>query len=442
MIVLFSGVPGTLKTSLAGRVAVRLGYAYLPTRAAGSIPTGLPPSVRSQRQSERYTKLGEMARLLSDAGADVVVDGSFTTKASRANFAAIAGRVDVVVSCRCSDQNVRRCRLQSRAQQRFDSEAASAAEMLELEGRFVASAEAEEVDRDDVAAVSDTILKVDTGTGRIEWLGGGATLNGIIGPLIEEMLSEAAPVVDYPSHTRAHFDELAWRYDMSTEWRQHPPLLQSLRVDLQGEKQRVLDVCCGTGLAGAWFAEQGHTVVGIDLAPAMLQRAGARLSLTVLGSAVRLPFIDEHFQLALLRQCLHYVDAARVLSDCHRVLDASGRIVLSATVAPDASSLDFFRDFKSATQPLRLRVYTPEDLDELLRGAGFRVSKRTDLSIRRNLAIDDVRRYAPEPPGGWAACFTNMALLGRSIVPSLDFTFDGVALGYDQPWCTLIGEKM
>ena len=106
------------------------------------------------------------------------------------------------------------------------------------------------------------------------------------------------------------------------------------------------------------------------------------------------------------------------------------------------SSLSFFRDFKSATQPLRLRVYTPEALDQLLRDAGFRVSKRIDLTIRRNLAVENVKRYAPEPPGGWETCFTNIALLGRAIVPSLDFTFDGVALRYEQPWCTIVADKV
>src|ERR671930_1040487 len=64
-------------------------------------------------------------------------------------------------------------------------------------------------------------------------------------------------------------------------------------------RARVLDVGCGTGFLALRFAELGHTVTGIDLAPQMIARAHGKAEQEALqvefrvGDAVDLDLADE-----------------------------------------------------------------------------------------------------------------------------------------------------
>jgi SAM-dependent methyltransferase len=45
------------------------------------------------------------------------------------------------------------------------------------------------------------------------------------------------------------------------------------RTPISRSSRAVLDICCGTGQLALHFLEQGYTVVGLDLSPAMLEHA-------------------------------------------------------------------------------------------------------------------------------------------------------------------------
>lgn len=98
---------------------------------------------------------------------------------------------------------------------------------------------------------------------------------------------------------------------------------------------RVLDVGCGTGAQLDAYVAAGVVATGVDLSPAMLARARARLGDTAdlrLADARLLPFDDGAFDLVLVSLVLHELAPDKrhsVLEEVARVLSTEGRLVLT-----------------------------------------------------------------------------------------------------------------
>lgn len=80
----------------------------------------------------------------------------------------------------------------------------------------------------------------------------------------------------------------------------------------------VLDLGCGTGSLSLLAAEQGHRVTGVDLSPAMVDRARAKLAgraaVFLVGDAATPPVGEERFDVVLVRHVLWTLpDPERVL---------------------------------------------------------------------------------------------------------------------------------
>ena len=96
-----------------------------------------------------------------------------------------------------------------------------------------------------------------------------------------------------------------------------------------------LDVGCGTGFLSLELAARGHRVVGVDLAPAMLEAAGRKAAVQGLAArfetadAEQLPYPDKSFDLVISRHVLWtlpHPEAA--IADWLRVLRPGGRLAI------------------------------------------------------------------------------------------------------------------
>ena len=102
---------------------------------------------------------------------------------------------------------------------------------------------------------------------------------------------------------------------------------------------RVLDVGCGPGhLANRLAGEHGLEVTGLDLDPAMIERARAnadralgaeRRPVFVVGGVAALPFPDASFDLVVSTLSMHHwADATAGQAEIGRVLRHGGRILI------------------------------------------------------------------------------------------------------------------
>jgi len=173
---------------------------------------------------------------------------------------------------------------------------------------------------------------------------------------------------------------------------------------------RVLDVACGTGRHGTAFRDRGARVIGLDLSQQLLSRAQATARLPVIRSDVRrIPVrtgsmdltvnlftsfgyfdLDAEHELALREMvatvrdagffALDFLNAATVPGELvpreegelagrpvriHRWLDPAGQYVFKSISTEDG------RRFVE-----RVRLFTAQELEQLVSRAGCRVSHR------------------------------------------------------------------
>ncbi|WP_409472989.1 class I SAM-dependent methyltransferase [Streptomyces sp. HC307] len=106
-----------------------------------------------------------------------------------------------------------------------------------------------------------------------------------------------------------------------------------LRSWLPGSACDVLDLGCGTGSLSLLAAEQGHRVTGVDLSPAMVDRARAKLAgrdaAFLVGDAAAPPVGAQRFDVVLVRHVLWTLsDPGRVLRHWRGLVRPGGRLVL------------------------------------------------------------------------------------------------------------------
>jgi SAM-dependent methyltransferase len=117
------------------------------------------------------------------------------------------------------------------------------------------------------------------------------------------------------------------------------------RADLR-PGQRVLDLGIGTGAVAeraAPLVRPGGEVLGVDISPAMLDQARARLAASGLGDVVlregraeALPAPDGHFDAVLASLSLMYaIDRSAAAREIARVLRPGGRLVAAAWAGPE-----------------------------------------------------------------------------------------------------------
>jgi len=111
-------------------------------------------------------------------------------------------------------------------------------------------------------------------------------------------------------------------HDHSHEQTNFPPFLELLPP--AGRATLVLG--CGEGRVGAELQRRGHTVVGVDSSPRMVEFAGERHE-AVVADAAALPFDDEVFDLVVAYMSLmNFDDLHAAVCESARVLVQGGRI--------------------------------------------------------------------------------------------------------------------
>ncbi len=98
--------------------------------------------------------------------------------------------------------------------------------------------------------------------------------------------------------------------------------------------QRLLDLGTGTGSLARGFARRGASVVGVDPAEPLLEKArllsqgeGVIVDYRV-GRAEEIDARDDAFDVVSAGQCWHWFDRPRAAAECHRVLAPGGAIVI------------------------------------------------------------------------------------------------------------------
>jgi ubiquinone/menaquinone biosynthesis C-methylase UbiE len=172
------------------------------------------------------------------------------------------------------------------------------------------------------------------------------------------------------SRESVSFDRIADRYDETRGG-------EKRGRELSGEVAKwlvpgtSLEVGVGTGLIAQGLTDRGASVVGVDISPAMLARAHARLGPRVaIGDAMALPVATGSVANVYFVWVLHLVgDVGATLAEAARVLRPGGRVIVLHGTPRQRTELD---EALAPLAPFRtIRQDETDTIAELARGMGL-----------------------------------------------------------------------
>ncbi len=141
----------------------------------------------------------------------------------------------------------------------------------------------------------------------------------------------------------------------------------------------VLDVACGPGLVALALAGSAGHVTGLDLTPAMLEkarelqrRAGLANLTWEVGRADALPYPEGRFDAVVTRFSFHHLtEPARALAEMVRAVRPGGRVVVCDVYMTTEEQAAEYDRLERLRDPSHVRALPLEELRAMLRQAGL-----------------------------------------------------------------------
>jgi ubiquinone/menaquinone biosynthesis C-methylase UbiE len=195
------------------------------------------------------------------------------------------------------------------------------------------------------------------------------------------------------SNIQKQFATRAKTYNQSASWITSPELIEA-HVQLAGAPHgKGIELCCGTGVNGKALTAEGWDMTGLDLTMEMLDEVN-NVFPVVQGDITAIPFDDNTFDFAILRQALFLFDTLAGLKEIRRILKPDGIFVISQTVPFSHADHPWLKHIHEVKQAQLLNFYTATDIERLLLSAGFNVVEMKLLPVRES--ITHWMNYAPE----------------------------------------------
>lgn len=153
-------------------------------------------------------------------------------------------------------------------------------------------------------------------------------------------------IADDAARQRDHYAKVAAAYEANLSYphtRTYLAYLDDALMDAIGEMPlgTMAEICCGLGEAAKLFRGRYTRAIGIDISPAMLQRAARQEALRSVnfaqGDATRLPLADGVFDTVAMLGGIHHInDRTALFAEVARILKPGGRFIFREPVS------DFF----------------------------------------------------------------------------------------------------
>jgi ubiquinone/menaquinone biosynthesis C-methylase UbiE len=215
-----------------------------------------------------------------------------------------------------------------------------------------------------------------------------------------------------------------------------------------GPDDTVLDVACGGGLVVCAFAQVVQRAEGIDITPAMLDRARALAAEKGLantswrqGDVTSLPYPDGAFSIVTSRFTFHHFqDPLAVLREMRRVCAPGGRVaVVDTDASADPAKAAEFNRMELLRDPSHVRAMPGAELIGLFEAAGLPRPRRSSYELRDE--VDNLLKRSFPNPGDddkIRALFRASATDDRLGIP---IRLEGSTIHYAYPVAVLVADR-
>jgi len=215
-----------------------------------------------------------------------------------------------------------------------------------------------------------------------------------------------------------------------------------------GPEDTVLDVACGGGIVVCAFAPHVRHATGIDMTPAMLERARALAAEKGVanvtwqeGDVSRLPYPDGAFSIVVTRFAVHHFpQPQRVFAEMVRVCAPRGRIVVVDTyVSPDPAAAAAFNRLEKLRDPSHVRCLSLAEHKDLFAGAGLAAPEMRFYELRDSVASLLARSFPIPGDDAKIVAMFKAAIDDDSL--GIPVARDGDELRYAYPVAILAAQK-
>lgn len=192
---------------------------------------------------------------------------------------------------------------------------------------------------------------------------------------------------------------------------------------------RWVEIACGPGIVARALAPRVGSVLGLDLTPAMVDKARATAAAAgvgnvafELGDATALELADDSVDGAITRFSLHHIPApVRVLEEMRRVVRPGGWVVVSDFVTDDDGEAAAWQEgIERLRDPSHWALLTPSRIEALAERAGL----VADLQQEVPFTID-FDEWLGRGSGGPANAELIERLLGEAPATARSFVVSG-----------------
>jgi SAM-dependent methyltransferase len=195
----------------------------------------------------------------------------------------------------------------------------------------------------------------------------------------------------HTSLIRDQFTRQAMPFSTATPITDAGALKMIVEAARPGPVDTLLDVACGGGIVVCAFAPHVRHATGIDMTPAMLDRArGLAAEQRIVnvtwqeGDVASLPWPDASFTIVLTRFAVHHFpDPSAVLREMARVCAPGGRIVVVDTCASaDPVKAAAFNRLEKLRDPSHVRALPLAELRGLFTSTGLDEPRASFYELR------------------------------------------------------------
>lgn len=158
-----------------------------------------------------------------------------------------------------------------------------------------------------------------------------------------------------------------------------------LRLVAPTGSERALDVACGPATLARIFSPHVRWIAGLDLTPAMLERARREATernlgnfCVMRGNVLQMPFRGDSFDIVVTSYSIHHLpDASAALREIARVVKRGGKFgMLDMIVSEDAAVGKKCNDIEIARDASHTRALSASEFEKLLTSFGLRIVRR------------------------------------------------------------------